>query len=114
MRKLLAHRDARLYLSGQILSSIGDNSLWLAMGIWVKILTGSNSAAGLTFLAFVCGCMTAPLSGVIVDRLRRRPLCPCAPCGCASHARSLGTRGGGPSLPPGSGTSPIPARCGGR
>jgi MFS family permease len=74
MRRLLAHRDARIYIAGQSFSVIGDSALWLAMGIWVKILTGSNSAAGLTFFAFVCGCMTAPLSGVAVDRLRRRPL----------------------------------------
>jgi MFS family permease len=74
MRRLITHRDARIYIAGQSFSIIGDSALWLAMGIWVKILTGSNSAAGLTFFAFVCGCMTAPLSGVVVDRLRRRPL----------------------------------------
>ena len=74
MRRLITHRDARIYIVGQSFSVIGDSALWLAMGIWVKILTGSNSAAGLTFFAFVCGCMTAPLSGVVVDRLRRRPL----------------------------------------
>ncbi len=44
MRALLAHRDARFYLAGQALSTVGDNALWLAMGIWVKILTGSSSA----------------------------------------------------------------------
>jgi len=74
MRRLISHRDARIYIAGQSLSVIGDSALWLAMAIWVKILTGSNSAAGLTFFAFICGCMTAPLSGVIVDRLRRQPL----------------------------------------
>jgi MFS family permease len=74
MRRLFAHRDARTYLAGQSLSVIGDSALWLAMGIWVKILTGSNSAAGLTFLAFTCGVMLAPVSGMIVDRVRRRPL----------------------------------------
>jgi MFS family permease len=74
MRRLFGHRDARLYIAGQSLSVIGDSALWLAMAIWVKILTGSNAAAGLTFFAFICGCMTAPLSGVVVDRLRRRPL----------------------------------------
>ena len=74
MRRLLSHRDARVYLGGQTLSVIGDSALWLAMGIWVKILTGSSSAAGLTFFAFVCGCLTGPASGLIVDRVRRRPL----------------------------------------
>jgi MFS family permease len=74
LRRLLAHRDARLYISGQALSTVGDNALWLAMGIWVKILTGSNSAAGLVFFAFICGVLLAPVTGLVADRLRRRPL----------------------------------------
>jgi hypothetical protein len=57
MRRLLSHRDARIYLAGQGLSVIGGSALWLAMGIWVKMLTGSNSAAGLTFFPFICGCL---------------------------------------------------------
>jgi MFS family permease len=83
MRRLLTHRDARTYLAGQSLSVIGDSALWLAMGIWVKILTGSNSAAGLTFFAFVCGCLAGPAAGVIVDRMRRRPLLIAANLGSA-------------------------------
>jgi MFS family permease len=74
MRNLFRHRDARLYLLGQALSSVGDNALWLAMGIWVKILTGSNSAAGLVFFAFGAGALLAPATGVLADRVRRRPL----------------------------------------
>ncbi len=31
MRRLLAHRNARLYLSGQIMSLFGDSALWLAI-----------------------------------------------------------------------------------
>ena len=74
MRRLFAHRDARLFLSGQALSTIGDNALWLAMAIWVKILTGSNSQAGLVFLAFTSGILLSPVTGLVADRLRRRPL----------------------------------------
>ena len=44
------------------------------MGIWVKILTGSNSAAGLVFFAFSGGILLAPVTGLVADRLRRRPL----------------------------------------
>jgi MFS family permease len=44
------------------------------MGIWVKILTGSNSAAGLTFFFLMAGLAFAPVAGVLVDRFRRRPL----------------------------------------
>ena len=74
MRRLLAHRDARIYLAGQSLSTLGDSALWLAMGIWVKLLTGSSSAAGLVFFAFICGTCLGPLTGVLTDRVRRRPL----------------------------------------
>jgi MFS family permease len=74
VRTLLAHRDARFYLAGQVLSTVGDNALWLAMGIWVKILTGSSSAAGLVFFAFTCGILLAPVTGLLADRMRRRPL----------------------------------------
>ncbi len=74
MKRLLRHRDARIFLSGQTLSTVGDNALWLAMGIWVKILTHSNSAAGLVIFFVVAGIALAPITGVIVDRVRRRPL----------------------------------------
>ncbi len=94
MRRLVSHRDARIYIAGQSFSVIGDSALWLAMGIWVKILTGSNSAAGLTFFAFICGCMTAPLSGVVVDRLRRRPVLIAANVGGAALVCLLLLAGG--------------------
>jgi MFS family permease len=74
MRRLFAHRDARLYLIGQSLSVTGDSALWLAMAIWVKILTHSNSEAGFTFFAFIAGMLSAPLCGLLADRVRRRPL----------------------------------------
>jgi MFS family permease len=74
MRRLLKHRDARIYIVGQIFSMFGDSCLWLAMGIWVKTLTGSNAAAGLTFFFFTAPSLLAPASGLLSDRLRRRPL----------------------------------------
>jgi MFS family permease len=74
VRRLLALRDARLYLAGQALSLLGDLSLSLAMGVWVKQLTGSSGAAGLTFVAFLLPQLASPLAGMVVDRTRRRPL----------------------------------------
>lgn len=74
MRQLLAIRDARIYLAGQAFSLFGDSALWLAMGVWVKTLTNSNGAAGLVFFFFTAPTLLAPLSGLIVDRLRRRPV----------------------------------------
>ena len=74
MRQLLARRDARIYLSGQLFSLFGDSSLWLAMGIWVKTLTGSNAQAGLVIFFFTAPSLLAPALGLLADRVRRRPL----------------------------------------
>lgn len=109
MRTLLAHRDARFYLAGQVLSTVGDNALWLAMGIWVKILTGSSSAAGLVFFAFTCGILLAPVTGLVADRMRRRR----PRCGCASRPRLRRRRTGGPRSRRASATSAAPRRCAG-
>jgi MFS family permease len=74
MRELLRDRNVSLCLGGQMVSAFGDSALWLAMGIWIKLLTGSSSLAGLSFLALALGAFTGPLSGWLVDRTRRRPL----------------------------------------
>ena len=66
MRRLLARRDARVYLAGQAFSLFGDSSLWLAMGIWVKTLTHSNAQAGLVFFFFTAPSLLAPASGLLV------------------------------------------------
>jgi MFS family permease len=57
-----------------MVSTFGDNALWLAMGIWIKLLTGSSSLAGFSFFALALGTLTGPLSGLLVDRTRRRRL----------------------------------------
>ncbi|HEY8582943.1 MAG TPA: MFS transporter, partial [Capillimicrobium sp.] len=74
MREVLALRDARLYLAGQTLSMFGDSALLLALGIWAKQLTGSSGAAALVILAVVAPALLAPLTGLLADRVRRRPL----------------------------------------
>jgi MFS family permease len=71
---LLRDRNGRRYLIGQLLSVFGDTALWLAAGIWVKTLTGSNALAGLTFFAFSAPSVLAPAAGMFVDRLKKRPL----------------------------------------
>jgi predicted MFS family arabinose efflux permease len=74
VRKLVAHRDARVLLLGESLSLFGDRAMYLALSIWVKELTGSNAAAGLVFFALGLPFLAAPLGGLLVDRVRRRPL----------------------------------------
>jgi MFS family permease len=74
MREVLAVRDARLYLGGQALSLFGDSALIIVLAIWAKELTGSSAAAGLVILTMTAPALLAPLSGLLVDRVRRRPL----------------------------------------
>jgi MFS family permease len=74
MRRLLTLHDPRTYLVGQAFSILGDSALWLAAGIWVKVLTGSTALAGLTFFFFVLPSLASPIAGMLVDRIRRRPL----------------------------------------
>ena len=63
MLGLLRHRDARLLLAGQSLSLLGDRAMFLALGVWVKSLTGSSAAAGLVFFAYGLPGLTAPAAG---------------------------------------------------
>ncbi|HEY6538965.1 MAG TPA: MFS transporter [Candidatus Dormibacteraeota bacterium] len=73
MKHLWGNRNARLYLTGSVVSTFGDRVLFLAAGIWVRVLTGSNAEAGLTFFFMVVPQVVAsPLAGVIADRFRRR------------------------------------------
>ncbi|MBV9944669.1 MAG: MFS transporter [Solirubrobacterales bacterium] len=74
MPRLLAVRDARVFLAGQTVSSFGDMALWLASAIWVKALTGSSAAAGLVFFFFCAPTLLAPVCGLIVDRMERARL----------------------------------------
>lgn len=74
MRELLGHRNARLLLAGQGLSLLGDRAMFLALGVWVKSLTGSSAAAGLVFFCYALPGLAAPVAGVLVDRVRRRQL----------------------------------------
>jgi MFS family permease len=74
MRQLLRHRDARVFIAGWAVSTFGDSAMFLVLGIWAKDLTGSSSAAGLVFFVLAAPSLFAPLAGLFVDRLPRRPL----------------------------------------
>ena len=74
MGSVLARRDLRIIIGAEAVSMFGDQALWLAMGIWAKQLTGSNAAAGIVFFFFGVPTLFSPLSGMLVDRVRRRPL----------------------------------------
>jgi MFS family permease len=74
VRALLGIRDARVFLAGWTLSQFGDWAMIIVLAVWAKSLTGSNAAAGLVFFALAAPSIFSPLAGVIVDRVRRRPL----------------------------------------
>ena len=61
-------------LVGQGLSLFGDRAMYLVLGIWVKTLTGSNAQAGLVFFVLALPGLVAPAFGLVVDRVRKRPL----------------------------------------
>jgi MFS family permease len=52
----------------------GDWMMFFALAIWAKVLTGSSSAAGLVFFVLALAGLIAPLGGLVVDRVRKRPL----------------------------------------
>lgn len=74
MRKLLSIPQVRLFYLGDTASALGDYALWLAVGIWVREISGSTSAAALVMFVYTFGVAFSPLSGVVADRFRRKPL----------------------------------------
>jgi MFS family permease len=74
VRKLLRIRNARIFLLGNAVSTLGASSLWFAMAIWMKELTGSSAWAGLVFFCYIAGNLFSPVGGVLADRFPRRPL----------------------------------------
>jgi MFS family permease len=72
MRRVLAHRDARVFLAGWTLSVFGDWAMFIVLGVWAKDLTDSNAAAGLVFFALAVPSLFSPLAGLVVDRVSRR------------------------------------------
>jgi MFS family permease len=62
----------RLLFCGLLASMAGDSIMILVLAIWVKDLTGSSGAAGLTLFFLALPALAAPVFGVVVDRLRRR------------------------------------------
>jgi len=74
VKALLGRRDVRLLLGGQSLSMFGDWAMFIALGVWARVLTGSNAEAGIVFFFLGVTGLVAPLGGIVVDRLPKRRL----------------------------------------
>ncbi len=74
MRTTFSRPGFTRLFAGMTTSMFGDSVMLLVLSMWVKSLTGSNAAAGLTFLWMTLPAFFAPLIGMAVDRVRPRPL----------------------------------------
>ena len=74
MRKAFGYPGFTRLFVGITVSAFGDSIMLLVLSIWVKTLTGSNAAAGITFFFMLAASLFAPALGVWVDRVRRRPM----------------------------------------
>ncbi|MEU0655645.1 MFS transporter [Streptomyces albogriseolus] len=72
--RVLRDRTAGRCLTAVVVSGFGTSALWLASGVWVKDLTGSNGLAALCMVAMWAPTLAGPLLGTLADRHRRRPL----------------------------------------
>lgn len=74
MRQAFVQPGFRRLFAGLSTSMFGDAVMLLVLSMWVKQITGSNGAAGLTFFWMVVPAVFAPAYGVLLDRVRRRPM----------------------------------------
>lgn len=74
MRTTFSRPGFTRLFAGMTTSMFGDSVMLLVLSMWVKSVTGSNAAAGLTFLWMTLPAFFAPLIGMAVDRVRPRPL----------------------------------------
>ena len=74
MRRAFQQEGFTRLFAGLTTSMLGDSVMLLVLSMWVKTLTGSNGAAGLTFLWMMVPALFAPLYGMYIDRFRRKPL----------------------------------------
>ncbi|MGA5434776.1 MFS transporter [Streptomyces cellulosae] len=72
--RVLRDRTAGRCLTAVVVSGFGTSALWLASGVWVKDLTGSDGLAALCMLAMWLPTLAGPVLGTLADRHRRRPL----------------------------------------
>ena len=70
----MRHAAFRRLTLAWVSTNIGDSALYLVLAIWVRQMTGSDSAAGLVMAAYGLPALLAPLAGHLADRVSRRRL----------------------------------------
>ncbi|MGW2593071.1 MFS transporter [Streptomyces sp. NPDC001515] len=73
-RRVLGDRTAALFLTAVVVSGFGSSAMTLAVGVWVKSLTGSSSLAALALFAVWLPVLFGPPLGALADRLPRKAL----------------------------------------
>ena len=73
MRKAFQQKGFARLFAGLTTSSFGDAVMLLVLSMWVKTLTGSNGAAGLTSFWMVIPALFAPVYGMYIDRVKSKP-----------------------------------------
>jgi MFS family permease len=89
--RVLRDRNAGLYLAAVVVSGFGNSALFLASGVWVKELTGSDGLAALCMLALWAPTVAGPPLGTIADRVPRKPLLVALNAGLAALLLTLCT-----------------------
>ena len=74
MRELARIRDFRLLFAALLAATTGDLVLTLVLAVWVRKLTGSDGAAGITLGCEAIAFAISPLIAWPTDRFRRGPL----------------------------------------
>lgn len=72
--RVLRDRTAGLFLAAVVVSGFGTSAMWLAAGVWVKSLTGSDSLAALAVFAMWLPVLVGPALGTIADRIPGKKL----------------------------------------
>ena len=66
------HRGFRQLCGAWVFTNLADSALFLMVAVWVKELTGSDSAAAMVFAMFGIPSLLAPFLGQVADRLSRK------------------------------------------
>ncbi|MGD8202335.1 MFS transporter [Ornithinimicrobium sp. W1679] len=68
------HPGFRRLTLAWVFTNLADSALYLMVAVWVKELTGSDSAAAMVFVMLGVPAVAAPVLGQVADRVSRRRL----------------------------------------